>query len=156
MDQFFLGDEYWGIFLFRDKIYRVVYKMNSLPDDLSKVIATYLKPVPLAEKSVDELLKMKEDINIALKEKTQVSTEESEFLVIKSTNYGDETIFKINAEMYSKDLRDYNIWHGNLFFKGLPIVCDESVFYSNTSYPKKIEWAESKLFPEYFDVDEQN
>ena len=53
--------------------------MNLLTDDLSKVIASYLKPVPFSKKSVDELLKMKEDINIALKEKTQVSTEESQF-----------------------------------------------------------------------------
>ena len=132
MDQFFFR----SYMLF---ILMLVYKMSQL-----------------SEKSVDELLKMKEDINIALKEKTQVSTEESEFLVIKSTNYGDEHLFRINTELYSKDLTDYNIWHGNLFYKGLPIVCDESVFYSNTSYPKKIEWAESKLFPEYFDVDEQN
>jgi len=112
------------------------------------LIATYLKPVPLTEKTVKELLKMKEDINIALKEKTQVSTEESQFLVIKATNYGDEHLFRINTKMYSKDLRDYNIWHGNVFFKGLPIVCDESVFYCNTSYPKKIEWTESNLFLE--------
>ena len=102
----------------------------------------------LSEKTVKELLKMKEDINIALKEKTQVSTEESQFLVIKATNYGDEHLFRINTEMYSKDLRDYNIWHGNLFFKGLPIVCDESVFYCNTSYPKKIEWVDSNLYPQ--------
>lgn len=120
--------------------------MNSLPDDLSKVIATY--PVPLAEKSVEELLKMKEEIERVIKEKTQVSTEESQFLVIKATNFGDEHLFRINTKMYSKDLRDYNIWHGNVFFKGLPIVCDESVFYCNTSYPKKIEWTESNLFPD--------
>ena len=112
------------------------------PDD--QVIATF----PLTEKSVEELLKMKDEINNTLKEKTQVSTEESQFLVIKASNFGDETIFKINTEMYSKDLRDYTIWFGNLFFKGLPIVCDESVFYCNTSYPKKMEWIESNLFPE--------
>ena len=37
---------------------------------------------------------MKEDINIALKEKKQVSTEESEFLVIKATNYGYEHLLE--------------------------------------------------------------
>jgi hypothetical protein len=132
----------------------VVYKMNQLPDELLQLIATYLKPVPLAEKSVEELLKMKDEIDNALKEKTQVSTDESQYLVIKATNFGDETIFKINTEMYSKDLRDYRIWHGNLFFNGLPIVCDESIFYSNTSYPKKIQWTDKTLFPEY--EDEQN
>ena len=57
--------------------------MNLLPDELLQTIATYLKPVTLAEKTIEELLKMKEDINIALIEKTQVSTEESQFLVIK-------------------------------------------------------------------------
>ena len=96
--------------------------MNLLPDELLQATATYLKPVPLAEKTVKELLKMKEDINIALKEKKQVSTEESEFLVIKSTNYGDEHLFRIDTEMYSKDLRDYNIWHCNFF----------SLFYPKT------------------------
>ena len=129
--------------------------MNQLPDELLQLIATYLKPVPLTEKSVEELLKMKDEIDNALKEKIQVSTDESQYLIIKATNFGDETIFKINTEMYSKDLRDYNIWLGNLFYKGLPIICDESIFYSNTSYPKKIEWTESKLFPENSD-DEQN
>ena len=43
--------------------------MNLLPDELLKAIATYLKPVTLAEKKIEDLLKMKEDINIALKEK---------------------------------------------------------------------------------------
>jgi len=52
--------------------------------------------VPLAEKTVEELLKMKEDIDIASREKTQVSTEESQFLVIKATNYRDEHLFRIN------------------------------------------------------------
>ena len=122
--------------------------MNLLPDELLQTIATYLKPVPLAEKTVKELLKMKEDINIALKEKTQVSTEESQFLAIKATNYGHEHLFRINTEMYSKDLRDYNIWLGNVFYKGLPVVCDESVFHSHISYPKKIEWVDSNLYPQ--------
>jgi len=63
---------------------------------LLQAIATYLKPVPLAEKTVEELLKMKEDIDIASREKTQVSTEESQFLVIKATNYRDEHLFRIN------------------------------------------------------------
>ena len=58
-----------------------------------------------------------------------------------------EHLFRINTEMYSKDLRDYRIWHVNLFYKGLPIVCDESVFYCNTPSPKKIEWVDSNLYP---------
>jgi len=41
--------------------------MNQLPDELLQLIATYLKPVPLAEKTLEELLKFKYEIDNASK-----------------------------------------------------------------------------------------
>ena len=69
--------------------------------------------------SEDELEKMEYEIQEALHDKRKIKQDDNseKYMVIRAHFHGPETCFKVDKAKYSKDINDYNVKYGSLYYK---------------------------------------
>jgi hypothetical protein len=135
------------------KIVEKEKKITDLPEDMTKLIASYVKPKSYAEMSTDELDWMESEIQEALRDKRKIYEDDSsdKFMVIGAEYFGPETFFKVDKAKYSKDLADYVVKGGDLYHKGEPVEVPKVESEGGWYRPKEIYWAS---YPPDFDDEE--
>ena len=132
-----------------------------LPDDMNRLIASYVKPKFYSEMSVSELHRMKHQIDKALEEKEKINKDDSsdKYMVIRAEYFGKEHFFKIDKTKYSNDLSDYEVRWDSLYYKGEELeteICEDEVDFPD---PCELEWCdfeESMFVPdELLDTEEE-
>ena len=131
-----------------------------LPEDMNRLIASYVKPKSYSEMSVWELTRMIHEIKSVIEEKEKINKDDTsdKYMVIRAEYVPNERFFKIDKTKYSNDLSDYHMGYRSLYYKGEEIEVE--IYEQEGDYcTRKFEWydfdAVSSLFEDSEEEEEE-
>lgn len=100
----------------------------------------------------DELLKIKQYIEktLDMKERINVDQTSDKYMTILVTHTGNETIFKIDRNINSKNIQDYSVKDGLLFYKGTVLTNCEKTTIESKNKVISVEWIDVDDAEDFF------
>ena len=113
-----------------------------LPEDMNRLIASYVKPKSYSEMSVSELHRMIHEIKSVIEEKEKINEDDSsdKYMVIRAEYVSREMFFKIDKTKYSNDLSDYEVNKYSVYYKEEEIEAEVCHSNGGCKQPTQFEW----------------